>query len=138
MTKNTEEAALDEAAETGAAENEQKKADSTVAYERTLERVVGYEKMTSTPAWKDFYAEIRAKVDEFKAKILTLEKTRAIIRCQEGACLYEKLFDTIKREVQDLNAMEKQYPLFKDSFLYSSEFDEQLGVVSVKKKEESK
>lgn len=87
--------------------------------------------MTSTPAWKDYYNKLQQMKKEHSHLILTEEKTREMIRHQEGIKVIDEIIDILRQPVINLNDYCNNMPLFAKQFQYRANFNIALGIVEV-------
>jgi hypothetical protein len=110
-----------------------KRAKSLTDYERRLRDVEKLKEMTDTEAWQDFYRSIQQSIDAHGAAVLDAEKSREVIRHQEGVKILRGLIESVQECIAELNRFVTACPLFVQDMPLRATWNETLGTVELKR-----
>jgi len=98
-------------------------------YDRLLADAKAAKRMTDLPAWQAFYRKLTERKAEHARQILIAEKTRDVVRHQEGSKLIGELVQDVKEPVNALNRFIRETPLFCGANCLRAVFNESLGTI---------
>lgn len=109
---------------------EKKKALSD--YEKHLKAVKDLKEMTDTASWREFHSRIQKQLAQHGRDVLDAEKTRDIIRHQEGVKILKEIIAEVCEPVTKLQGYVRDMPLFAKDFKDLAEWNTALGQVEMR------
>ena len=101
-------------------------------YDGYLKKVVQMKEMTDTPAWKGLFRSWQRDKLETANAILTEDKTRDMIICQERIKAVNRLVESVELPVLNLQEFCNGMPLFAGNFKTRAAFNKDTGTIELR------
>lgn len=105
----------------------EEKAGTNEEYAKAIVRVRKLRDLTATAAWRDLYRWLVTEIDGHAAAVLEAEKTREVVRHQEGAKILRGIIEHIQSPIHELNAVIDATPLFLPKDYQAGLWDAETG-----------
>lgn len=115
-----------------------KKKKAQTDYEKLVQEVKELAEVSATPGFRRIWKGLERDIDDHARALLTVEKTREIIRHQEGAALFTGLRAVISRPVREIQELQTRFPMFAGLHSLEVDWDEDKGLCTWKEKPAAK
>ncbi len=100
-------------------------------YQERLTRVHELKAMTDTKRWQKFYAGIQKDIERHAREVLDAEKTRDVLRHQEGVKILRAILDNVSAPVGELQSYINDMPLFAQGMKTRAKWNAGVGIVEL-------